>query len=313
MIKKIVLVSPEPCYGGALAIFKLCRLLEDKNIDARIYLYDKFWSFRKNSPLKNVLIYVANILRNTAYNLKCQMLLLLEFLHLVSPSYKPIKCRFKRFPFFSKDTIVLYPDVIYGNPLRARKVVRWFLFHNRFQNDCDAFGKGDLFFCYRQIFNDYKWNPTCRILTICHFDSELYKRTNYGHRSGVCYIIRKGRNRVDLPKVYDGPVIDDLPEKEKVAVLNRCKYCFDYDTQTFYDSIACVCGCIPIVVMEPGKTKSDYVKGSDKDWGIAYGSTPEQIDYAAKTRQQRIDLLDFEGKNKKNVDSFIQEIQNYFE
>lgn len=215
-------------------------------------------------------------------------------------------------PFVSDDTIVVYSEGVYGNPLHAKKVVRWFLYHNRFPNNPEAYGKGELVFSFREHFNDYNLNPTCRLFKLNYFDKELYKRSNFGERSGNCYIIRKGKNRPDLPKHLDGPVIDDLPEKEKVAVFNRCKYCYDYDTQTFYSSIAVVCGCIPIIVMEPGKTKTDYMGKGDKDWGLAYGDSPEEIEYAIKTSPQRLQMLDFDKSNNKNVDFFVKEVSEYF-
>ena len=218
----------------------------------------------------------------------------------------------KIIPYTSKNTIVVYSEGVYGNPLRAKNVVRWFLYHNRFPNNPEAYGKDDLVFSYREIFNDYNLNPLCRLLTLNYFDKDLYKQTNFGERTGVCYIIRKGKNRPDLPKHFDGPIIDNLTETEKVAILNKCKICYDYDTQTFYSTIAAVCGCIPIVVMEQGKSKSDYLGEGDSDYGRAYGDSPEEIERAIKTRQRCLQMLDFEESNQENVDFFIKTISEYF-
>jgi hypothetical protein len=120
-------------------------------------------------------------------------------------------------------------------------------------------------------------------------------------------------DRSDLPEKFDGPVIDNLREPEKVKILNQCEKCYLYDTQTFYASIAALCGCIPIVVPEPGKTRSDYVKGDDYIPGVAYGDTPEEIDYAVRTRgavAQGISEQLYE--NDKNVSSFVEICKRYF-
>lgn len=37
-------------------------------------------------------------------------------------------------------------------------------------------------------------------------------------------------------------------------------------------------------MLEPGKTKKDYVKSEDKVCGVAYGDTEKEILYAIKTR-----------------------------
>ena len=165
---------------------------------------------------------------------------------------------------------------------------------------------------WEQFFN-HKLNPDNNLLKIFHFDQALYKRTNYGERQGVCYFIRKGKTRTDLPKKYDGPILDDLPEIEKVKILNQCERCYLYDTQTFYASIAALCGCIPIVVPEPGKTRKDYVKEDDKIFGVAYGDTPEEIEYAIRTRdkvQQRI--TNMLRDNEPNVLNFVKVCKDYF-
>ena len=59
-----------------------------------------------------------------------------------------------------------------------------------------------------------------------------------------------------------------------------------YDMQTAYASIAALCGCIPISVLEPGKKKSDYIGKDDPEpFGRAFGDAPEEIEYAIRTRE----------------------------
>lgn len=218
-------------------------------------------------------------------------------------------------PFFSKrNSIVIYPETLYGNPLGAKNVVRWLLYFNRFKGVEGAFGKDDLFVCYREIFNDESLNPLGLKLKINYFDNQLYRQYNFGPRSGKCYILRKGKKRRDLPKSFDGPVFDDdMSQEELVKMFNTYKYCYDYDTQTFYTAIAAVCGCIPIVVMEPGKTIDDYLaKGEQHHYGSAYGETPEQIEYAVSTRNKLLESLDYKSRNEESVKSFIPHLEAKF-
>lgn len=302
---KFLIVTSHRYSGGELVLRLLCELLSQKGYDAKILPLHGNYVRRKVSIPKLFLIRFLAMLHMVARKF-------LVKIGIKEEVFESLKCKEKILPIVSKDTIVVYPEIVYGNPLRSKKVVRWYLFHNRYPGDLDACGRDDLIFCYREHFNDYKLNPTCRLLNLKFFDKNLYKQTNFGEHSGKCYIVRKGKNRADLPEKFDGPIIDHLPEKEKVEVLNRCKYCYDYDTQTFYSTIAAVCGCIPIVVMEPGKTKADYLGDGDVDWGRAYGDSPEEIEYAIKTRQQCLQMLDFEESNQKNVDFFIKTVSEYF-
>lgn len=211
------------------------------------------------------------------------------------------------------NTITVYPEIYYGNPLHARNVVRWLLYYNRYPNDPYAYGKNDLFICFRQQFNDEKLNPNKYQLRMNHYDLDLYKRTNYGERHGKCYCIRKGAKRIDLPESFDGPIVDALSEEEKVKLFNQCEYFISYDTQTSYSSIAAMCGCISVVVPEPGKTREDYVTDEDNTSGIAYGFDEKEIQWAMETR----DLVrkKFEDKNQKGLDetqAFVNLCKRHF-
>ncbi len=143
----------------------------------------------------------------------------------------------------------------------------------------------------------------------------MYKRTNFGERKGKCYIIRKGDLREDLPKEFDGPILDDLPEEEKVRIMNECEYCISYDTHTAYSGIAALCGCISVVVPEKGKTRKDYLqKGDDGLWlGRAYGFSEEEIAYAISTRDKVQEY--YEEVNRQcteQVVNFVKECEEYF-
>ena len=205
----------------------------------------------------------------------------------------------------------MYPEVIYGNFLKAKHAVRWLLYFNRFPGDDKAYGKNDLFFSYSLKFNDPQLNPSYRICTIEYYNWELYKRTNFGERHGTCYIVRKGSNRPDIPKEFDGVVIDNLPEREKVEQFNKCKYCVSYDMYTAYSGIAAMLGCISIVMPELGKTKDDY--GGPR-LGIAFGFDAEEIEYAKSSVKALAESYrNLEQRNRENVRYFISECAKYFQ
>lgn len=227
-------------------------------------------------------------------------------------------CRHKFFPFVGKNTIVVYPEIVNGNLLNAKRVVRWLLYYNRHYHRDDngntiGYKKDDLFFTFRDVFNDPKLNPDCNTLYIAYFDLDLYKRTNYGPRKGKCYIVRKGASRPDLPKKFDGVVIDYLPEKEKVEVFNKCEYCISYDTQTSYSKIAAICGCISIVVPEEGKSRNDYLSASEKCYGVAYGYSKEEIKFSLETQEKALQFYkDLNEKSMNQIKSFVKKCEEYF-
>lgn len=310
--QRFVIVSPHQSYGGSLVLHQLCKCLSEQGFDAKIFYIDR--PPRKNehyfkSFLRCLYCAVASAIKYMAVWLFKSM----RIREYAGFLYTPVKgCKRKYFPIVGKDTIVVYPEIVYGNFLKGKRVVRWLLYHNPYKG-YDAYGNNDLVIAFRDVFNDIVLNPNGRKITINTFDFDLYKQTNFGKRSGKCYIVRKGKIRKDLPDNFDGVIIDDLLEPEIVHVFNECEYCYSYDTQTLYSTIAAICGCISIVIPEEGKTREDYLDSNEKGWGIAYGESTEQIEFAIATRHKCIDRFKhLQEDNSKNVDEFIQMCEDYF-
>ena len=220
---KFIIVSPRQHSGGSIVLHRLCQYLQDQGHEASVFLICRGCFSSKRTFLSWFIWLCYNIADFVAYH----VFKLLAGIGFVAPFenffYSPIK-NIKRWYGFKvpSDVIVVYPEIVYGNPLHAQKVVRWLLYFNKFHDD-KAFGNKDLVFCYRDIFNDSKLNPQGRRLGFSYFDFGMYKQTNFAERRGVCYILRKGKNRKDLPSTFIGPVIDNLSERKKVKILNGCK------------------------------------------------------------------------------------------
>lgn len=178
--------------------------------------------------------------------------------------------------------VVIYPEVIAGNPLAAHNVVRWLLHKPGFHTQKADYGKDDLFFYYQDAFydpsfGDYEGNR----LTITWLNSE-YRQFNHEPRTGSCYLLKKGQGRPIAHDLTDSVLIDSLSTREKVEVFNRTKYFYSYDLYTFYARYAAICGCIPIFVPLPGLAREEWVARETERYGLAYGE--EDIDWAIGTR-----------------------------
>jgi hypothetical protein len=316
---KIIIVRPYGYFGGTLVLDVLCKLLREKGIDARIFYISQcpnkctplrlFWKKWKSDTIRHIIYKLFRFAFKNGSSPRA-----IYYRSRYEASMSGLKTQF--LPFFNKKrTVVVYPEVVYGNPLKGKNVVRWFLSFNCYQNDDDAFGKNDLFICFRDIFNDWNLNPKGLQVKLGYFDNLKYRQYNKGHREGNCYILRKGKARKDLPIEFDGPTIDfGMDEEEIVRIMNTCKYCYSYDTQTFYSTIAVVCGCNSIIVPEPGKTIHDYLSEDEisKRAGIAYGDSAEEIQFAISTKSQLINKLDYSKNNSENIKMFIHYVNERF-
>lgn len=313
MKKKFVIVSPRQRFGGPMVLHVLCKTLDDQGYNAKIF-YIETLDYKNENKFILILKMIKFLIVDTYKVILVKLFGKKRFEK--NPKYKgyayyPIhNCKRKFLPIVGKNTIVIYPEIVYGNLLKAKKVVRWLLYYNKYGNDEKAYGKKDLFFCYNIKFNDWNLNPKGRRLHTVSMDLDLYKQTNFMERKGCCYIIRKGKNRDDLPDNFDGPIIDGMTEREIVRTFNNYKYCISYDTHTFYVKIAALCGCIPIVIPEKGKSRRDYVEDG---YGVAYGMNESEIEYAIQTREKLCDRIrDDMQENKRSIKYLLDVCDKYF-
>lgn len=308
---KFVIVSPRQGDGGPIVLHALCKHLIDLGFDSKIYYSE--YAFLDASP---VVFWIKWSLQTPVHIIKT-FLSKYKIFQNCFPGYSnvPVRgCKSKYLPRVRDDTIVVYPETIHGNFLHAKNVVRWLLFHHNYNDTVGAYEESDLFVCYREVFNDDTLNP--EKLTVCtpYFDLDTYKQYNFGERNGTCYIVRKGKNRSDLPENFDGVVIDKLSEKDKVRVFNECKYCVSYDTQTAYSRIAALCGCISVVIPEPGKTVVDYRSLKDNHDGVAWGFSEDEINHAIQTRHKIYSRWSESNRNsRQSAREFVEICKNYFD
>lgn len=312
---KFVIFTGRPNYGGTIVLHTLCRHLNNLGVNAKVY-YAGCFNYQSGHKVQYHLSNIIFLIKDTIRILLVKIFGEKRFIH--SSYFRgyvdvAIKAKRKIFPFIDKNTVVVYPEIVYGNPLKARHVVRWFLYFYKYEKNYDAYSKSDLFIAYRDIFNNRKLNPENYTLTTPYFDLELYKRTNFGKRDGSCFIIRKGRSRDDLPDTFDGPIIDNLSEKDKVEMFNQCKYCISYDTQTAYSGLAALCGCISIVVPEKGKKRKDYLCSGENGFGVAYGFDESEIKFALETQTKlKKEYEDINRKSESEIIQFVELCKEFF-
>ncbi len=307
---KFVICTPRNLHGGVIALHELCRRLYNNGYDAKIFYSDYMKCY---NPVSFWIIWAGLTLLDSlqALLVKYHFKIKLNKNSDIYTSRSLAGCKRKYLPFVNKDTIVIYPDIAYGNFLNAKRVIRYLLYFNHY--DMSAYGKDDLVISYSNDYIDEKLNPEHRVASTPYFDLELYKQTNYSERKGACYLIWNGRNRNDLPTYFEGTVIDNLLEAEKVRVLNESKYLYSYDEMSAYNSIACLCGCIPIIVPEEGRTLESYRKPGLEHYGVAIGDSDEQIEYARNTREELIKIYDrVPERAQSGTEKFITYCQDFF-
>jgi hypothetical protein len=190
------------------------------------------------------------------------------------------------------DSIVVYPEIIEGNPLGAKKVVRWLLNKPGAITGSTSFGFGDLILHYADHFLPEGMAADDRFrIKVTDMKTHIYRDDYSGKREGVYFMVRKGG---DIPLTYhpkDAVQVDGMAHAELAKLFSRGKLFISYDLHTAYSVYASLCGCDSVVVPRRGMSRDQWKVGVDQvdlD-GIAYGF--DDLDRARNTRSKMINRI----------------------
>lgn len=299
-MKKFVIYTPvyRENSGGIIVLHKLASILNSIGCDAKI------WPLPK--PSLKELCKIQGWLK------------LINWFKLVLILY--IKRKDVRSPYDLNvakqrdvaDSVVVYPEIVLGNPLNAKYVVRWLLNKPGAIYGNVEFGRGDLFFFYNHHFNDWRLNPNKENhLNVSEIMGDVYVKKNNGKRTGQCYMVRKGRGR-SLTYHDDSALnVDGLSHRELADIFNECEYFISYDIYTMYCRYAAMCGCIPVVVPQEGLLKEEWRPEIFNRYGIAYGW--DDIPWALESRDKLMEFLaDSENRGYESVKNFVALVEKQF-
>lgn len=217
-----------------------------------------------------------------------------------------------RWSDLTPDSIVIYPELVLGNPLGASNVARWLLYRPGLRHPYE-FGPQEIFFTA---------GPMSDIPEVTGGAPELflwiinrtYRNENRPDRNGVCYIVRKGNQKPRIPETEaaDAICIDGMTHAEINDVFNRCHTFYSYDEATMYSQYAAVAGCTSVVVPGLYETREDWAQNHKLGrYGIAYGV--DDIAHAQATQHKVLDLLRAEeAKGKATVENFVTLTKEHF-
>jgi hypothetical protein len=211
----------------------------------------------------------------------------------------------------SQDIVVIYPEVIAGNPTGIKNVVRWLLHDPGRLTKKVHYGTGELYFPYSHLTAPIvipKSKTSTKIITVQQTPFDMfYSDTISKTRSGSAYCIRKGKGRRLIHDLNDSICIDDLSQEEIAKIFKTVEIFYSYDTRTFYSELASLAGCKSVIIPNP----EEDVRDKELLYGIAYGV--DDLDRAEKTKHLLYKKLkNDEQQSYDNVKDMVEEIRNYF-
>ncbi len=274
--------------GGSIVLHKLCHILNELGESALL------WPMRPLNP-QGLWRRLHDLIAPKRFN--------------VSPSLlTPIAEKKK----LDHEVIVLYPEIIPGNPLGACNVARWLLNKPGFLTGRMEFGRGDLYFKFDDFCDDLQVTGGNSQQLFLFSLNPCYQDKGNTNRSGSCYIFRKGKGRPLVHDLRDSVQIDGLSHEEIANIFNRTRVFYSYDEETMYSQFAAMCGCISIVIPASGKSREEWARGHRLSrYGIAYGL--DDIDHAVTTKHLVHHYLrGLENEAAESVRRFVTRTYDYF-
>lgn len=213
--------------------------------------------------------------------------------------------------------VIVYPEIVHGNPLQGKNVARWLLYHSGAHRHEICLSKGEVQFQYRSVFTPAFIEGFVELSEILLYVLEVPK---YVHqtltkevglsanvvqkgREGVAYCVRKGV-KVNHPLLDETAInVDGRPFDEIVAILRQCTHFVSFDPDTFYSLVACALGCYSIVLadLNPDQLEERKINQRYISWN------GQNIEETWNYRQHALDELDkSERLNKSNVEAFFR-------
>jgi hypothetical protein len=263
--------------GGAIALHRLCHLINECGGEAYVHPFVPSFELHHYNAAEIGLyakaIYDASNLANYRINETFR-----------TPVLKPQDSSAP-----GKDCIVIYPEIVLGNPLRASNVVRWLLHDPGYHTGRIYYGSGEIYYRYVDFRSANFGFPGSEmadmILRIQYTPIDLYKEgveDPERQRTGTAYCMRKGKGRKPVHDTANSILIDGKSHAETAAIFKSVKQFISYDPYTQYSYLAAISGCDSVIAPLENVTKEQWKPKVEDRYGLAYGF--DEVDFARATR-----------------------------
>jgi hypothetical protein len=262
----------QPLNGGLNCLIQLAKLLNDKGHDSKVYVPPEHrYGYEQNAIYTNYMDHHE----------------------------------------MDEERIAIYLDCILGNPLNAKRIVRYITYGSHWYPGYEA---NEMIYYHLPF---CKNNPAKKRLTPTYWPSGI-KNLGLPRTNTATYIVKKGSRYPDVRNTFSNTNnlrqlaaidIEGQSHEELIKTFNTTKYFYCYDPCCFLVIVAVMCGCIVIQHPVAGCSADEwrYMVEMPKN-GVAYG-------YSDLARaESTIDLayeecLKFKRSADESVDNFIKDME----
>lgn len=222
--------------------------------------------------------------------------------------------------------IVIYPEIVAGNPLKADRVVNWILYFPGVNGGPRAseYDKKNLIACFSPGYCADFNGSTYHLVALRVFDYQFMHFLNVvrpTNRSG--YVTFRHKEKFETLKlgiidtsgqfpVPENP-LKDGGKRSRIEQYAQAERFYSMDPATFRSVEAAMAGTLSVVVPVPGVSKVEWLEsaGDEFQYGVAYGD--EDISHAQSTLPLVIPYMRSKASyERSNLDTFVQEAVSFF-
>lgn len=206
--------------------------------------------------------------------------------------------------------IIVYPEIVLGNPYGVANVVRYVLYFNSIRKTYTTWGDKDFWLYYRDEF--YDGIKDKNILQIVDSKIDYFKDLKLDRTVDACFLIKKF-NKYNQPFIQKHPnnaiEVVGFEDEYYLDIFNKCKRFYSYDNETHISVIAALCGCESIIVPRDGISKEEWLrKNQTRQYGIAYGL--DDLDNCKNVDKLRSSYYKLESEQKLQTKIIFERILN---
>lgn len=174
---------------------------------------------------------------------------------------------------YDKDnTVVIYPEIMEGNPLEAKHVIRWILYDVKPEVEA-TWRESDYYFYNIPRFETIR-QETKKILTAFNFDfTPVIKEKT----KDACILLRK--KAPDCLVFHADIIAEPKSIQDFCEQVAPYKIFYTHDDATFYSDIAYLCGCKSIVLSSPPREVTTSLETLKEKKRVSIEETKELIKF----------------------------------
>lgn len=200
------------------------------------------------------------------------------------------------------DTIVIYPEIICGNPLKAKRVVRYLLnYDGALAGQKIEWGNRDFPLSFSSVYRD-----DCDILFYPTVDLDFFY-TDGRPRAGSCFYRGKSTYTGPIQHAYNIEITRTFPaDKQELGDIFRShRLLISLDSYSSTNLDAALCGCVPLLLLQNPK-----VAELGKFWAHSMSEVDDTLREIETLRER---VVSFQTSFDNRLDETVGKIIHHFE